>query len=217
MSMEPQKAQPVPLIDWLYCKDILIALGFSTHEIEQALKKVKYTVRDLTDETKFEHGEPTHFKVRELVQDWHMASITRHMNRAGHAWTATCQARQQTWRVPGQYQSLREEKLMLALLQARFPWFRKFKWWFYRTEYKAEDCYIYLKMRRLPDTSINLKDMLARDAKAIEEKIRNDIAESERLNTGKSDGIDRHLRKRRAVLRSVVFRRFLKLLAKGRK
>ena len=59
VKMETQ----IPLMNWLNCKDELLKV-FSRAEIEQALKKSKLTIRDLTTKQDFQQI-PQHLQVKE--------------------------------------------------------------------------------------------------------------------------------------------------------
>jgi len=139
VKMETQ----IPLMNWLNCKDELLKV-FSRAEIEQALKKSKLTIRDLTTKQDFQQI-PQHLQVKELVKDFHTSNYIKvytdkvvdgqHIQFEGYKTGQVI-----TYRVIGNYQGLQHPKIIKPLLEKKFKWFNKFKWAIYGLEYsKIED------------------------------------------------------------------------------
>lgn len=177
---EKSEQSKFSLTDWLTCKDELIKLGITTDEIEQALKDVKYTVRDLTDEQEFTQ-EPTYYGIYELVKDWHTAQKKEHITLKGRCFESCdyVSYSAQTYRIKGHYQGLKHGKLIHQILSNRLPWFKSFKWEIFEM-YSERNPEIYLKTKK-GSVYVPIKALLEKDSKMIIERMKDYFLDYSRL------------------------------------
>lgn len=134
---------------WLSCASKLLQLGFTLKELNQAIKRSGLNIDDLTSKEDFE-GE-CHYNQKELIKDYHTSNYIRvykdvivegqHIQMEGYK---TGQVR--TYRIIDRYQGLKHEKMIRALMEKRFKWFKSFKWDIYSLDYQEPEHYeIYLK------------------------------------------------------------------------
>lgn len=139
-----------PLRGWLKCYPALLELGFSDEEIDQALEKSGMNENLLTEKVFFEkdpaHLKNEHSKTPARFEGKGSGTVTRYLNHGGLQYEARETVHGYYYRMLGQYQGLKHEKIIRELLKARFVWFDRFSWSIY--ELSNVDYYeIYLKTK----------------------------------------------------------------------
>lgn len=157
------------LIEWLSCKEELKKV-FTTKEIEEAIKTSGLTLKDLTTIENFAY-EP--FGKKEIIAEYHRGQIkvckTIKIDGEYVSMEGQKNADVRTYRIIDHYQGLRHEKLIRALLEKRFKWFKNFKWSIYEVSGKIEHYEIYLNTGK-KSLYVPLVALLNRNKEAIIER-----------------------------------------------
>ena len=151
--------QKFEAIDYLKCRKALNQLGFTDKEIRAALIAANLDVDDITDKNGFEKF-PHWLPVGEIITDRHSFQVKRYKGSYYKKEYTT------GWliRVPAHYQGLRHEKLLRALLEARFPWFESFT--IIKKEEKKNDLF-YKSIRSINDIPKEYDSMSVAELKQL--------------------------------------------------
>ena len=162
------KAMPVY---WLNCTGILIELGFSVLEIEQALEQEALGVRELTDVKGFK-DTPRHYRKMEIIREGVGVYVTDHRIWGGKTYENTERVTGTEVRLSAQYQGLKHGRLIKRLLSNRLPWFNnRFKWEAYEISHNAPDSVDIYLSTKMGSLYVPVWALLAGDTEAITKRM----------------------------------------------
>jgi len=138
-----QKDDPMEIIKWLnpsFKKELY--KHFTIEDLKRAIAKTNVSISKLTEEYKTEDDEPKYHFKHELLKDWHYDTVEKTIIYKGQEWKRYSNEKVRTYKIPSQYGHLEHGNIIKELLNARFDWFKKFKWEIYDPDQSA---YIFLR------------------------------------------------------------------------
>lgn len=160
------KSSSKSLFEWWGSSEDLVKIGFTKSEIEDAFKKAKTKLSDITDDYNYAEANKNWEFIKNSPHHEILDENTSHIFEEWKGeWKREYTANAIQYRTRSNYGSF-DGDILTALLKNKFPYFGKFKWEVFQMHGEAENWEIYLKTE-FGSLYVPVKALLKKDPKLI--------------------------------------------------